>query len=112
MPRPGRAAKLILASAITIVMCVAAGAIFLVYLGISYVQGLQIAQHGYRQLALHQYKRAICDFDDALKRPMDAYNRSYVYLNRASAYNYEHRLAESIHDNTEALHLNPKFIPA
>jgi len=104
-----RTVKLILATAALAMVFVTAGIAVAVYLAVSHFNGIQSAQKGYRAVADGQYDAAISYFDAALKTPLGNYQRSYVYLNRATACAHKRRFTESIHDETEALRLNPKL---
>ena len=104
-----RTVKVIVVSAITILGIGVASIVFLVYIAVNYFQGLELARQGYEEVSQQQYGQAIAHFEAALKKPLDSYQRSYVYLNRAGAYHHQKRFAEAIHDDTEALRLNPKL---
>jgi tetratricopeptide (TPR) repeat protein len=98
--------KIILAAAAFFVLFSIAGFGTIVYLAVNHAQGLQLANQGYRAVALGNYDTAIAKFDAALRKHLGHYHRSYVFMNRATACNYKRRLPEAIYDDTEALRLN------
>lgn len=104
-----RTVKLILAAAALAMISIAAAVSVAAYFAVSHFNGLELAQKGYRAVAAGKYDAAIAYFDAALKRPLGNYHRSYVYLNRATACAHKRRFTEAVHDDTEALRLNPKL---
>src|SRR3954468_5995840 len=101
--------KIFLITAAAVFVCFVAGIVFLLHLAFEHNAGLRFADLGYRAVSQGKDKQAISYFDSALKKPLGDFPLSYVYLNRGTAYNHECRLAEAIHDHTEALRLNPKL---
>src|SRR3954454_12731410 len=104
-----RTIKIIVSAAVLAVATIAARVAIAAYLIIDHFSGLQIAQQSYQAISIARDDSAMALFNAALKKPLGDYHRSYVLINRATAYNRKRRFDESIRDNTDALRLNPKL---
>jgi tetratricopeptide (TPR) repeat protein len=75
-------------------------------------KGIQLANEGYAANMSGDREKAIARLTAALKEPLPAYQRAYIYLNRGAAYNSQWRFDAAIQDFTEALRLNSKLADA
>ena len=78
----------------------------------SFEEGTRLAKEGYTAAFCGDFDTAITRYSAALQKALRLDQRSLVYVNRGSAYNFKGKFDEAIRDHTEAVRLNRRLADA